>query len=42
MLSGLDDTHERSIALVGPRHEELLLPPRPVASHTTQHSLIGT
>jgi hypothetical protein len=42
MLSRLDGTHERRIALVELRHDEMLLPLRPVAGHTTKHSLIGT
>jgi hypothetical protein len=42
MLSRLDGTHERSIALVGLRYDEMLLPQRLVAGHTTKHSRIGT
>jgi hypothetical protein len=42
MLSRLDGTHERNIALVEPRRDERLLPLRPAAGHTTQHSHIGT
>ena len=42
MLSRLDGTHERRIALVELRHDEMLLPLRRVAGHTTQHSRIGT
>ena len=42
MLSRLDGTHEQSIALVEPRYDEMLLPPRPMAGHTTTHSRIGT
>jgi hypothetical protein len=41
MLSRLDGTHERSIALVEPRWDEML-PLRPVASHTAKHGHIGT
>jgi hypothetical protein len=42
MLSKLDGTHERSIALVEPHYDEMLLPQRLVAGHTTKHSRIGT
>jgi hypothetical protein len=42
MLSKLDGTHERSIALVDLRRNEMLLPLRPVAGHTTKHGYIGT
>jgi hypothetical protein len=42
MLSRLNGTHERSIALVEPRHDEMLLPLRLVAGHTTEHGHIGT
>jgi hypothetical protein len=42
MLSRLDGTHERSIAPVELRHDEMLLPLRPAAGHTTKHSRIGT
>ena len=42
MLSRLDDSHERSIALVELRYDEMLLPLRSAAGHTTQHSRIGT
>jgi hypothetical protein len=42
MLSRFDGTHERSIALAEPRHDEMLLPLRLVAGHTTEHSRIGT
>jgi hypothetical protein len=42
VLSRLDGTHERSIAPVGLCHDEVLLPLRPVAGHTTLHSRIGT
>jgi hypothetical protein len=42
MLSRLDGTYERSIALVELRRDERLLPLRPVAGHTTQHTCIGT
>jgi hypothetical protein len=42
MLSRLDGTHERGIALVALRYDEMLLPLRPVAGHTTKHSRIGT
>jgi hypothetical protein len=34
--------HERSIVFVEPRYDEMLLPLRLVAGHTTQHSRIGT
>jgi hypothetical protein len=42
MLSKLDGTHERSIAPVELRHDEVLLPLRPVAGHTTEYGHIGT
>ena len=42
MLSRLDDMHERSIAPVKLRYDEMLLPLRPVAGHTTKYSHIGT
>jgi hypothetical protein len=42
MLIRLDYTHERSIALVEPRYDEMLLSLRPMAGHTTTHSRIGT
>jgi hypothetical protein len=42
MLSKLDGTHEWSIALVDLRYDEMLLPLRPVAGHTTKHGHIGT
>jgi hypothetical protein len=42
MLSKLDDTHERSIAPVKLRYDEMLLPLLPVAGHTTKHGHIGT
>jgi hypothetical protein len=42
MLSRLDGTHERSIALVESRYDEMLLPLRLVASHTTKYGYIGT
>lgn len=42
MLSRLDGTHERSIAPVELCHNEMLLPPRPVAGHTTGYGHIGT
>ena len=42
MLSRLDDSHERSIALVELRRDEMLLLLRPVAGHTTHHGYIGT
>jgi hypothetical protein len=42
MLNRLDGTYKRSIALVELRHDEMLLPLRPVAGHTTQYSRIGT
>jgi len=42
MLSRLDGTYERSIALVGLRYDEMLLPQRLVAGRTTKHSRIGT
>jgi hypothetical protein len=41
MLSRLDGTHERSIAPVKLRYDEMLLL-RPVAGHTTHHGYIGT
>jgi hypothetical protein len=37
MLSRLDDSHERSIAPVELHYNEMLLPLRPVAGHTTPH-----
>ena len=37
MLSRLDDSHERSIAPVELHYDEMLLPLRPVAGHTTPH-----
>ena len=40
MLSWLDGTHERSIALVELRYNEMLLPLRPVAGHTIPHCRI--
>lgn len=42
MLSRLDGTHELSSALVEPRRDEMLLPLRPVAGHTTEYGHIGT
>jgi hypothetical protein len=42
MLSRIDGTHERSIALVEPRRDEMLLPLRLVAGHTTEYRHIGT
>jgi hypothetical protein len=42
MLSRLDGTHERSIAFVELRHNEVLLPLRPVVGHTTEYGHIGT
>jgi hypothetical protein len=42
MLSRLDDTHERSIALVKQRRDEMLLPLRPVVGHTIKYGHIGT
>lgn len=42
MLSRLDDSHERSIALVELVATKLLLPLCPVAGHTTHHGHIGT
>jgi hypothetical protein len=42
MLSRLDGTHKRSIASVELCYNEMLLPLRPVAGHTTKHSHIGT
>ena len=42
MRSRLDGTHERSIALVELRYDEMLLPLRSAAGHTTEHSHIGT
>ena len=42
MLSRIDGTHERSIALVKPRRDEMLLPLRLVAGHTTEYGHIGT
>jgi hypothetical protein len=42
MLSRLDGTHKRSIALIELRYDEMLLPQRLVAGHTTKHSRIGT
>jgi hypothetical protein len=35
-------THERSIALVELHHDEVLLPLRPMTSHTTEHNRIMT
>ncbi|KAH8621950.1 hypothetical protein IG631_23345 [Alternaria alternata] len=42
MLSRLDDSHERSIAPIELRRDELLLPLRLMAGHTTHHGHIGT
>lgn len=42
MLSRIDGTHERSIARVEPRRDEMLLPLRPVVGHTTEYGHIGT
>jgi hypothetical protein len=42
MLSKFDNTHERSIDLVELHHDEMLLPLRTAAGHTTQHGHIGT
>jgi hypothetical protein len=43
MLSRLDDSHERSTALVELRRDALLLLLlRPVAGHTIHHGYIGT
>ena len=42
MLGGPDGTHKWSIALVRPYYDGMLLPLRPVAGHTTQHSYKGT
>ena len=42
MLSKLDDTHERSIALLELCHDEMQLLLRSKASHTTHHGHIGT
>jgi hypothetical protein len=42
MPSKLGGTHERSIALVDLRRDEMLLPLRLVAGHTTKHGHIGT
>jgi len=42
MPSRLDGTHERSIAPVKLRYDEMLLPLRPVAGHTTRYGHIGT
>jgi hypothetical protein len=37
MLSRVDGTHEWSIAPVELRHDEVLLPLRPVAGHTREY-----
>jgi hypothetical protein len=37
MLSRIDSTHERSIALAKPRRDKMLLPLRPVAGHTREY-----
>jgi hypothetical protein len=42
MFSRLDGTHERSIAPVELRHDEVLLPLRPVAGHATKYGRIET
>jgi hypothetical protein len=42
VLSRLDGTHEQSIASVELCHNEVLLPLRPVAGHTTGYGHIGT
>jgi hypothetical protein len=42
MLSRLDGTHERSIAPVQLRYDEMLLLLRPVAGRTTKYGHIGT
>jgi hypothetical protein len=42
MLIRLDSTHEQSIAPVQLRYDEMLLPLRPVAGHTTRYGHIGT
>ena len=42
MLSKFNSTHERSIAPVELRHDEVLLPLRLVADHTTEYGHIGT
>jgi hypothetical protein len=42
MLSRLNGTHNRSIAAVQLRYNEMLLPLRPVAGRTTKYGHIGT
>jgi hypothetical protein len=42
MLSRLDGTHERSIAPVELRYDEVLLPLRSVAGHTPEYGHKGT
>ncbi|KAH7108873.1 hypothetical protein B0J11DRAFT_602078 [Dendryphion nanum] len=42
MLSRLDGTPQRSICLAELRHDEMLLPLRSAAGHTTKHGHIGT
>jgi hypothetical protein len=42
MVSRLDDTHERSIALSEQRHGKKLLPLRAAAGYTKYYGYIGT